>query len=190
MDIQWIYGVAWEEVLFSDWATLLVVVPKPIGDVCVCGDYKVTLNAQLNIETYPLPTPQELFATLNGGVIFTKLDLSKAYQQLELRKDCRKLVSINTHRGLYRFKRLPYGVAPAPAQFQKVMETILRGIEAVCIFLDDILVAGKDQHDHDQRLTRFLERLKNAGVVLELSKCKISQIQGHPSILQSLKNSG
>lgn len=88
-----------EKVTHSEWATPIVAVPKTDGQVCLCGDFKVTLNQSLNVDQYPLPKVEDLFATLAGGKKFTKLDLSQAYLQLELHPDC----MINTHKGLYQF---------------------------------------------------------------------------------------
>ena len=68
----------------SDWAAPIVPVPKKDGQFCICGDYKVSVNPAMEIEQYPLPKPQELFATLAGGRRFTKLDLMQAYLQLPL----------------------------------------------------------------------------------------------------------
>ena len=73
-------------------------------------------------------TPEGLFATMAGGKKFTKLDLSHAYQQVELEPGSRKYVTINTHKGLYQYTRLPFGVASAPAVFQQIMEKLLHGI--------------------------------------------------------------
>ena len=99
------------KVAHSDWAAPIVPVPKKNGRFRICGDYKVTINQELEIDQYPLPKPENLFATLAGGKKFTKLDLSQAYQQLELDDPSKLLVTINTHRGLYRYNRLPFGVA-------------------------------------------------------------------------------
>ena len=87
----------------------------------MCGDYKVTVNPMLEVDRYPLPKPDDLFATLAGGKHFTKIDLTNAYQQMSLDKKSRDLVTINTHRGLYRYTQLPFGVASAPSIFQKTM---------------------------------------------------------------------
>ncbi len=76
-----------EKVNFSDWATPVVPVPKANGSVRLCGDYKVTINPVLQVDQYPMPTAEDLFATLAGGTVFSKLDLSNAYQQVGLHPD-------------------------------------------------------------------------------------------------------
>ena len=79
-----------EPVESSDWATPLVVVPKTNGRLRVCGDYKVTINQCVEKKVYPLPTTEDLFAQIAGGQIFSKLDMSQAYQQLTLDEDSKK----------------------------------------------------------------------------------------------------
>ena len=74
-----------------------MTVPKRDGKIRICGDYKVTINSSLDVDQYPLPKPDHLFATLAGGKKFTKLDLSQAYQQLLLDDESKELVTINTH---------------------------------------------------------------------------------------------
>lgn len=90
-----------EKVETSDWEAPVVKVPKKDGRVRICGDYKVTVNASLDVDQYPLPRPEDLFATLAGGKYFSTLDLSHAYNQLILEEDSRNFLTINTHKGLY-----------------------------------------------------------------------------------------
>ena len=118
----------------------------------------------MDVEQYPLPRPQDLFATLAGGQKFSKLDLRQAYFQLPLDEASRKYVTVNTHRGLYEYTRLPFGVASAPALFQKTMDTILQGIPGVKCYIDDILVTGANDQEHLQNLEQVLERLSLQGV--------------------------
>lgn len=84
---------------YSEWAAPIVCVPKKDDSVRICGDYKVTINPWLNVEQYPLPRTQDLFAKLAGGRQFTKLDLSQAYQQVQLEEKSRRYLTINRHKG-------------------------------------------------------------------------------------------
>ena len=160
-----------EKVDHSDWAAPIVVVKKANGGLRICGDYKVTINSSLVVDQYPLPLPEDLFATLEGGVLFTKLDLSQAYLQVELDEDSRSLCTINTPFGLFRYTRMPFGVACAPSKFQKIMDDLFRDLPWVKVFLDDILIAGKTREEHWNRVQEVLRRLMAAGIRLQREKC-------------------
>ena len=160
-----------EKVDHSDWAAPIVVVPKKDGRVRLCGDYKVTVNPVLDVDQYPLPRPTDLFATLAGGKYFTTLDLSNAYNQIQLDPSSRTYLTINTHRGLYQYTRLPFGVASAPAIFQKAMDVILQGIDNVICYLDDIMVTGKTEEEHLKNLAKVLQCLREHDVRVKRSKC-------------------
>ncbi|XP_046548470.1 uncharacterized protein K02A2.6-like [Haliotis rubra] len=160
-----------ERVKYSQWATPVVPVLKSSGEVRLCGDYKTTLNRFLQVETYPIPKVEELLANLNGGEEFTKLDLKHAYQQLELDEKSRRLTTINTSKGLYQFKRLPYGVSTAPALFQRTIEMVLKGLKGVVVFMDDICVTGHNKRQHMSNLKAVLGVLQKAGLKLRQIKC-------------------
>ena len=115
-------------VTWSNWATPIVVVPKPDGSVRLCGDFKVTLNPALNVDQYPLPRVEDIFAALGGSSIFSKIDLHLAYLQMEMDETSKELLTINTQKGLYRFNRLAFGIASAPAIWQRAIEQVLQGI--------------------------------------------------------------
>ena len=161
-----------DQVQFSPWAAPIVPVLKQDGSLRICGDYKVTVNRAAKTDCYPLPRIDDLFASLAGGKTFSKLDLAHAYQQLELDEESKKLVVINTHKGLFRYNRLPFGVSAAPAIFQRTIEGVLQGIPNVCVYLDDILVTGRTEQDHLRNLDTVLSRLKEAGMRLKRQKCR------------------
>ena len=160
-----------EKVTHCEWAAPVVVVPKKNGTVRLCGDYKVSINQALMVDQYPLPKPSDLFAALSGGKWFTKLDLAQAYTQMELDEVSRQFVAINTHRGLYRYTRLPFGIASAPAIFQRAMDTILQGMSGVLCYLDDTLIVGKNKEEHLATVEEVLKRLQNEGLRVNKEKC-------------------
>ena len=164
-----------ERVSHSNWAAPIVPVPKKDGQIRICGDFKVTVNPVLQVDQYPLPKPDDLFTTLVGGQKFTKMDLKQAYQQMQLEEEAKELVTINTHKGLYRFNRLPFGIASAPALFQRAMDTILQGIPHVICYIDDILITGSTEEEHLRNLEEVLKRLQHHGVLLKASKCAFLQ---------------
>lgn len=153
----------------SIWATPIVPVVKG-KKIRICGDFKVTLNPNLNIDEHPLPTVDELFASMAGGLRFSKIDLSQAYLQLEIRPEDRHLLTLNTHKGLYQCNRLMYGVASAPAIWQREIENILRGIPGVTVFLDDIKITGETDEIHIDRLEQVLTRLAKHNIRINLEK--------------------
>ena len=106
-----------ESVKYSDWTIPIVSMPKPDGSVRICGDFKVTV---LQIDKHPIPKPEDLSIVLAGGQKFSKLDLSQAYQKM-LFND-RKYTTVNTHQGLFQYKRLFFGITSAPPIFQSQVE--------------------------------------------------------------------
>ncbi|CAB4025071.1 putative protein K02A2.6-like protein, partial [Paramuricea clavata] len=118
---------------------------------------------------------EEVHNKLAGGKTFTELDLSHAYEQMVLDDASKDVVTINTHRGLYRYNRLPYGVSSAPGIFQRTMESLLNGIPYTGILLDNILISGPTDEEHLQNLEEVMKRLSEAGLRLKKSKCRFMQ---------------
>uniref|UniRef100_A0A914E5V9 RNA-directed DNA polymerase n=1 Tax=Acrobeloides nanus TaxID=290746 RepID=A0A914E5V9_9BILA len=140
------------------------------------GQHQCTgLNKQLELQQHPIPTITELFQKLNGGKKFTKIDLSDAYFQIELDEDSKRLVVINTHRGLYKYNRLPFGIASASAIFQELMDQMLTGTPNAAAYLDDIIVTGKNDAEHLEALSKVLERIRDYGLKIGKDKCKFMQ---------------
>ena len=158
-----------EPVQFADWAAPIVPVVKSDKEsIRICGDFKVTVNKASKLDRYSIPKIEDLFARLAGGKTFTKLDMSQAYQQIVLDEDSRTYVVINTHRGLFQYNRLLFGVSSAPGIFQRVMESILNGIPGVVVY---ILVTGATEEEHLAHLKEVLRRLEEAGLRLKRNKC-------------------
>ena len=164
-----------QKVNHSAWAAPVVVVPKGDGCIRVCGDYKVTVNPVLVVDKYPLPKPDDLMAQLAGGQKFSKLDLSQTYQHILLDDDSQKFVTINTHLGLFQYTRVPFGIASAPALFQKTMDTLLQGVPNTLCYLDDILITGKTDAEHLQNLEEVLKRLQHHWLRVKPTKCRFMQ---------------
>ena len=162
-----------EPVEFAEWAAPIVAVLKrDKNSIRICGDFSVTVNPVSKLDRYPIPKIEDLFARLSKGQYFSKLDLSQAYQQLPLEEDSKKYVVINTHRGLFRYTRLPFGISSAPGIFQRVIESILQGMKGVVVYLDDILITGPSKEAHLKTLDGVLSRLDRAGLRVKNSKCE------------------
>ena len=167
-----------EPITHSKWAAPIVCVSKKqTGKIRVCSDFSTGLNNALVDNKDPLPTADDIFASLNGGTVFSQIDLSDAYLQLELDEESKNLVVINSHRGLYRYNRLPFGVKTAPAIFQSIMAKMTAGLKGVATYLDDILVKGDDKTEHDQNLMALFERINDYGFKVKIEKCSFHQKQ-------------
>ena len=141
----------------------------------LCGDFKVTVNPGLVVDTYLLPTIDDLQEKMNGGKFFSKLDLSKAYSQIPLHEESKQYTTLTTHKGLYSYNRLPFGVSSAAAIFQRTMDQIFHDLPQIPCYQDDILVTGKDQSDHLANLEQVLKRLEEHGLTVQREKCAFMQ---------------
>ena len=159
----------------SKWVAPIVVVTRKDGKLRICATFKVTINPHLEMFTCPLPTPDEVFATLANGESFTKLDLSRAYKQIKVSSKSQQYLTITAHLGLYQYLRLPFGIASAPAIWQRAMAVVLQGCPGVMYYLDDILVMGTTREEHEKNLRLVLSRLQKFGLRLNASKCKFFQ---------------
>ena len=150
MELKWLQEEGTlEPVEVSAWTTPIIPVLKSDKtSVRICGDFRVIVNPVSKLDTYPIPKIEDLFATLRRGNSFSKLDLSQAYQQLPLDEESKNYVVINTHKGFFRYTHLPFGISSAPGIFQRVIESVLQGINGVVIYLDDILITGPTEKDH------------------------------------------
>ncbi|KAL5267338.1 hypothetical protein ACHWQZ_G004399 [Mnemiopsis leidyi] len=156
----------------SQFASPIVPVLKPDSTVRICGDYKSTLNPQLEAKQYPLPCVDECFHPMRGGQQFSKLDIRQAYNHLPLREEDKKLTTINTPKGLYVWNRLPYGISSATAIFQQTMDNVLQGCKGTVCRVDDILVTGKTEEEHLDNLEEVIRRLEKAQFRCNLMKSK------------------
>ena len=156
-------------------APIVVVGKKESDEVRACGDFSVTYNACANVETYPMPQIEDMHSALRVCTVLSVLDMKQAYHQIPIAKESQPYLTINTHTGLFAFKRLPNGIHSGPAIFQRIMDNLLSDIPKAVSRLDDILVAGTDQEDHLHTLSLVLDRLLNAGFRLNKAKCKFLQ---------------
>ena len=162
-----------EPVDYAEWAAPIVAVMKSDRkSVRICGDFRTTVNPVSKLNRYPIPKTEDILATLERGKLFTKLDLSQAYLQLKLDKESKEYLVISTHKGLFRYTRLPYGISSAPGIFQKAMEQLLQGIPHVSVYIDDILITAETEAEHLKILEEVLDRLAKAELRVKKHKCK------------------
>ena len=155
------------------WCAPMVVVPKRTGKVRICTDL-TELNKSVMREKHPLPSVEHTLGQLAGARIFSKLDANAGFWQIPLSKDSSLLTTFITPFGRYCYNRLCFGISSAPEHFQKRMSRILEGLEGVLCQMDDVLIWGATQREHDERLRKTLTRLQEAKVTLN-DKCEFSK---------------
>lgn len=155
----------------SDWATPVLFVKKSDGQLRVVGDYKVTVNPWIRESEYPMPTVSEALNTLNGGTIFSQIDLKNAYKQLRVAPETSKILTISTPLGLFNVNVLLDGLNIAPRLFQKFIMSRIQGIPGTIAYLDNIKVQGQNEEEHDIRLSEVLKRLQDANLRINKNKC-------------------
>ena len=132
----------------TPWCAGMVVVPKKSGSVRICVDFR-PLNDNVLREVHPLPKVDETLAQLAGGTVFSKLDANCWFWQIPLEESSRHLTTFITPFGRYCFNKLPFGISSAPEHFQRRMSEILQGQEGILCHMDDVLIFGQNQQEHD-----------------------------------------
>ena len=159
----------------SPWASGVVIVPKPDRTIRFCVDYR-KLNAVSKMDAYPLPRVDEMLEKVASAKYISTLDLTKGYWQIPLERSSIEKTAFITHRGLFEFLVMPFGLKTAPATFQRMMkERVLKGLEDFADgYIDDIVVSTKLTFDqHLKELTLVLERLRENRLHARPSKCKV-----------------
>ena len=158
----------------TEWCARMVVVPKPNGTVRICVDL-TKLNQSVCRERHILPSVEQVLAQIGNAKVFSKLDANSGFWQIELAPESAKLTTFITPYGRFCFNRLPFGSTSAPEHFQRRMSEILQGLNGVVCLVDDILVYGNTQEQHDTHLMAVLQRIRESGLTLSKDKCEFNQ---------------
>ncbi len=158
----------------SPWASPLVLVRKRDGTVRPCVDYRA-VNAVTKKDAFPLPRTEDCLDAVAGATIFSTMDITSAYNQIPVRpEDIPKTAFVSKY-GLFEYRTMAFGLTNAPATFQRLMEVALAGLQwtACLIYLDDVIVFGRDFEEHKRRLSEVLTQIHKAGLKLKPSKCHL-----------------
>ena len=158
------------------WSSPVVLVQKRDGSVHFCVDY-CKVNALTTKDAYPLPRIDETLDTLLGAKWFSTLDLISGYWQVKIEECDREKTAFCPSEGLYQFNVMPFGLCNAPATFQRLMDTVLAGLQwdHCLVYLDDIIIVGQTFKEHLTALRLVLEHLERAGLKLKPTKCHLCQ---------------
>jgi hypothetical protein len=174
----------------TEWVNPLVIVRKKDNSLRICLD-PGPLNGAVKREHYSLPTAEDIFSKLHGSRFFTTLDATTGFMQLALDEASSHLTTFATPFGRYRFRRLPYGITSAPEVFHRTMVEHFNDINGVEIFIDDLIVYGTTEDEHDSRLKQVLDRCREINLKLNPQKmrfkCDEVTYLGHVISAEGLK---
>ena len=164
----------------SPWSSPVILVQKRNGDYRFCVDYR-RLNEVTKKDTFPLPRIDDLLDLLGKSQFFSSLDLASGYWQIQVAPESRPKTAFVTHQGHFEFRVMPFGLTNAPAVFQRLVQQILEdlnpegGPDFVSAYTDDILIFSRTLEEHMTHLKLVLNRVRNAGLKLNPTKCRFIQ---------------
>ena len=171
----------------SPWASSIVIVPKktepeqpPKKRLCV--DYrafnslippvtKAHSKAKGVLTLVPLPKIDEIYARLRGSTIYSALDMTSGYHHMELSEEAKPKSAFVTTIDKYEFNRCPFGLAQAPAYFQRLVNKVLVGLPFTFGYLDDVLIYSPNMKTHLKHLRQVFQRMREADLRLKMEKC-------------------
>lgn len=162
----------------SEWSSPILLVPKKSESENsknwrLVVDYR-KLNETIQDDKFPLPNINEILDSLSGAIYFSHLDLSQSYYQVTLTPDSRDVTAFTTNTGQYRMKRLPMGLKVSPSAFSRIMTVAMSGLtyEKCFIYLDDLVIFGRNLQSHNKNLLDVFERLRKVNLKLNPNKCQ------------------
>ena len=157
----------------SPWSAPVVIAYRN-GKPCFCVDYR-KLNAVTIPDEFPIPRQTEILSSLSGAQVLSSLDALSGFTQLEMSEEDVEKTAFRTHRGLFQFKWMPFGLRNGLSIFQRVMQGILAPyLWIFClVYIDDIIIYSKTYEEHIDHLDKILEAIENAGITLSPVKCHL-----------------
>ncbi|XP_041362008.1 uncharacterized protein K02A2.6-like [Gigantopelta aegis] len=154
----------------TDWVSQMSIAKRKSGDIRICIDPR-PLNEALKREHYMLPVLDDILPEISQATKFSTCDLKNGYLHCELDEESSLLTTFATPFGRYRWRRLPFGLNVSSEIFQKRLHQALEGLEGVRCVIDDIIVWGHTDDEHDSRVRTLLEHCRNIGISLNAEKC-------------------
>ena len=158
----------------SPWASPIVPVPKPNGDVRMCIDYR-KLNAVTQPDVYPLPQIDQILDDVSKARYITTLDLTQGYYQFPVEEEHQCKTAFVTPNGKWEFKKMPFGLKGAPAAFQREMDQLFQDHQNLSSYIDDLAIYSRTWTEHLTHLRTALTKLKEKGLTAKVGKCKFTR---------------
>jgi hypothetical protein len=158
----------------SDWSSPCILVPKPDGTYRMCTDYR-KVNSVTKTDSYPIPRIDDCIDKVGKAKVVSKFDLLKGFWQVPLSERAKEVSAFVTPDGLFQYKVMPFGMKNSPATFQRIMNQVVSGLEGCETYIDDIVIYSETWEEHLEIMRKFFERLRKAGLTINLAKCEFGQ---------------
>ena len=161
----------------SPWCNVIVLVRKKDGTLRFCVDFK-RLNARMKKDSYPLPRIQEVLESMAWSVHFSSMDFKSGFWQIKMAPGSQQYTAFTVgNLGFYEFTRMPFRLCNTPVTFQCLMQNTLGELNLTycIIYLDDVIVFGRMEEEHLERLRVIFERFCESNLKLKPSKCSFFQ---------------
>ncbi|XP_066962056.1 uncharacterized protein [Macrobrachium rosenbergii] len=153
----------------SPWASPCILVKKPNNSYRICTDYRKVNSVPVK-DAYPLPRIADIIDSVSNSKYLTQIDLLKGYYQIKLTDRAKEISAFITPFGLFEYKVLPFRMTNAPSTFQRMVHEVIRGLEGVYAYLDDIVIASNTWDEHLKTLKELFKRLLKANLFINLAK--------------------
>ena len=158
----------------SEWASPSLLVPKPDGSNRFVTDYR-KVNAVTKTDPFPIPRIDSCIEKVGNSVYMTKLDLLKGYWQCGLTVRAKEVSAFVTPRGLYQYKRMPFGMKNSGSTFQRLVNRVIQHLENCEGYVDDLIMYHENWEDHMCGLRKLFERLREANLTVNLVKSEFGK---------------
>jgi hypothetical protein len=176
---NWLKEGKIEETSFEGWCLPLITAEKKAADGSIglrlCLNPKA-LNPYIEFDEFPIPKITDLIPKLAGASYFSKLDLKESFLQLPIWKEDRKKTTFQWNNKFYRFVGAPFGLCHLTFEMQRILSTYLADMKEFCFnYVDDVIVYSKSKSEHEEQLTKVVNKLTEAKMIVNLQKCSLFQ---------------